>query len=200
MNNILDSYIPKFLINVNKGNDDVIFISSSNFSPEGDVYELDERTVSPNVIQTTQSLNELQPEVSTTYPFKIVTPLDVDGVTLLLVPTDAQTVPTASQHYYAPTYFERYRAEFLNKIDKTFNEITNVPEVIETTELEPTLVTTTVVENVAETQSPNTVSTVTTTTTTTQVGEEEPTSEIRSRRDTISNTTTSTITERQTST
>lgn len=125
MSNILNSYIPKFLIDVDENNKDVIFVSSSNFSPEGDVYELDIRTVSPNVIQTTQTLNELQPEVSTEYPFKIVTPIDVDGVTIVLSPRDAETFPTASQHYYAPLYFERFDPEFIRKVDKSFKELTN---------------------------------------------------------------------------
>jgi hypothetical protein len=125
MNNILDSYIPKFLIDVNSSNNDIIFVSSSNFSPEGDVFELDLRTVSPNVIQTTASLNELQPETSTEYPFKIVTPLDVDGSTVVLSPRNSETPPTASQHYYAPLYFERFNQDFLRKVDKSFTELTN---------------------------------------------------------------------------
>lgn len=129
MNNIFNSYIPKFVVNLNKNNEDIIFVSESYFSPSGDIYELDKRTVAPIVIQTTQSLNELVPEVSDTYPFKIVTPIDEDGATILLSPS-VDSVPTASQHYYAPIYFERYLPEVLNNLDKTFVELTNeAPEV-----------------------------------------------------------------------
>lgn len=124
MSNILDSYIPKFIFDVNKKNDDIIYVSSSNFSDNGDVYELDVRTVVPAVIPTQQSIEELKPEVSTEYPFKIVTPLDVDGSTILLVPRDATTIPTASQHYYVPLYFERLNEDFMRKVDKSFKELT----------------------------------------------------------------------------
>lgn len=179
MNNILNSYIPKFLINLNRSNEDIIFVSSSNFSPEGDVYELDLRTVAPNVIQTTQSLNELQPEVSDTYPFKIVTPIDIDGATLVLTSRNEEARPTASQHYYAPTYFDRYKSEFMNSIDKAFTELSNTPLVSEETELNTVTETTTVAETVTETKTEGSVSKLTTTTTTVEVdGEETDTSTI----------------------
>ena len=123
MLNILNSYIPKFLVDLKKNNEDIIIVSSSYFSPEGDVYELDTRTLSPNLIQTTQSLQELQPEISTVYPFKIVTPLDFDGATILQSPS-MTTEPTASQGYYAPIYFERYNADVIRNIDTRFTELT----------------------------------------------------------------------------
>jgi hypothetical protein len=123
MINILDSYIPKFLIDLNRNNEDIITVTTQYLSPNGDVYELDTRAISPVMIQTTQSLQELQPEVSDVYPFKIVTPVDIDGSTLLLSPTP-QTNPTASQGYYAPIYFERYKQDFLNNISKDFIELT----------------------------------------------------------------------------
>jgi hypothetical protein len=127
MSNIFDTYIPKFLVTLkNKENDDLIFVSSSNFSANGDVYILDTRTVSPNVIATIQSLNNLQPDVSDIYPFKVVTPLDVDGLTIVYTPT-LENEPTASQHYYAPLYFERYRTNIINAINKEFTELT-IPE------------------------------------------------------------------------
>jgi hypothetical protein len=124
MSNTFNTYIPKFLVNVNRENEDIIFVSSSNFSALGDVYTLDKRAISPNVIQTTQSLNELQPEVSSVYPFKVVTPVDIDGSTIILTPT-IENVPTASQHYYAPVYFERYRPSVILSLDKTFTELDN---------------------------------------------------------------------------
>mgnify|MGYP000494197920 FL=1 len=122
MINIFNSYIPKFLVNLKKDNEDIIIVSSSYFSPEGDIYELDTRTLSPNLIQTTQSLQELQPEISTVYPFKIVMPLDFDGSTILQGPS-MTTEPTASQGYYAPIYFERYNADVIKNIDTQFTEL-----------------------------------------------------------------------------
>lgn len=123
MINILDSYIPKFLVDLNRNSDDIITVRTNYLSPEGDVYVLDTRTVSPVLVQTTQSLQELRPEISNVYPFKIVTPLDPDGSTVLLSPTPT-TIPTASQGYYVPIYFERYQTEFLENIDRSFTELT----------------------------------------------------------------------------
>ena len=121
---ILDSYISKVLIDLKKKNDDVITVSTKYFSPDGDVYELDTRTISPLLVQTTQSLQELKPEISDVYPYKIVTPIDFDGATLLLSPS-IDTQPTASQGYYAPVYFERYDQDILVNIDKRFTELTD---------------------------------------------------------------------------
>jgi len=123
MIDILRSYIPKYIVDLNRDNEDVITVSTQYFSPSGDVYELDKRTISPSVIQTTQSLQELQPEVSNVYPFAIVPPKDVDGSTIIVGPS-IETFPTASQNYYAPVYFERYNFQIINQIDKSFNELT----------------------------------------------------------------------------
>lgn len=122
MINILQSYISKFLVDINRNNDDIIKVETEYFSPEGDVYVLDRRTVSPSVLQTTQSLSELQPEVSTVYPFKIVVPRDNDGAAVVLVP-GTKTFPTASQNYYAPAYFERYERLVVDLIDTQFTEL-----------------------------------------------------------------------------
>lgn len=123
MIDILDSYIPKFLVDLARNNEDVIKVTTKYLSPEGDVYELDTRAISPILVQTTQSLEELQPEISNVYPFKIITPVDVDGSTVILSPTPT-TAPTASQGYYAPIYFERYRQEFMQNINREFLELT----------------------------------------------------------------------------
>lgn len=125
MNNIFNSYIPKFLVDLKKNNEDIITVTTNYFSAEGDVYELDTRTLSPNLIQTTQSLQELQPEISTVYPFKIVTPIDFDGSTILQSPS-ITTEPTASQGYYAPIYFERYNQDVIRNIDKNFSDLINI--------------------------------------------------------------------------
>lgn len=120
----LNTFIPKFLVALkNTENDDIITVSTTNFSANGDEFILDKRVIVPNVIQTTQSLNELQPEVSDVYPFKVVTPLDVDNATIVYV-TTLENPPTASQYYYAPLYFERYNATITQAIDKEFTELT----------------------------------------------------------------------------
>ena len=123
MINILDSYIPKFLVELNRNNDDVINVTTRYLSTEGDVYELDRRAISPIMVQTTQSIQELKPEISNVYPFKVVTPIDPDGSTVILSPT-IEAIPTASQGYYVPIYFERYRTEIVDNINKNFTELT----------------------------------------------------------------------------
>lgn len=122
--NFLNSYIPKFLVDLNRENEDVIIVTTNYFSPNGDSYVLDTRTISPSYIQTTQSLQELRPEISNVYPYRYPTPIEYDGATLLLSPT-ANTEPTASQDYYTPIYFERYNQDVLNNIDKSFTELTS---------------------------------------------------------------------------
>lgn len=124
MINFQDSYVSKILVDLNRNNEDIITVRTQYFSPRGDIYELDRRTVSPVMIQTTQSLQELRPEISTVYPFKIVTPIDVDGSTVILS-AGIDTAPTASQGYYVPIYFERYNNEILNNIDKEFTELSS---------------------------------------------------------------------------
>lgn len=121
--NILNSYIPKVLVELNRNNEDIITVSTNYLSQDGDEYTLDRDTISPILLQTTQSLQELQPEISTTYPFKIVTPLDYDGSTIIISPS-VETQPTASQGYYVPIYFERYDPEILNLINQDFAELT----------------------------------------------------------------------------
>jgi len=122
MSNFLDSFIPKYLVNLKKKNEDIITVSTKNFSADGDIFTIDTRVVSPIVIQTTQSLQELQPEISEVYPYKIVTPLDYDGSTIIISPS-ISTFPTASQGYYIPIYFERYNRDVIVNIDKTFTEL-----------------------------------------------------------------------------
>lgn len=121
--NILNSYIPKFLVDLTRENEDIITVSTRYFSVDGDIYTLDKRTISPVLIQTTQSLQELRPEVSNVYPFAIVTPIEFDGSTLIMSPS-VTSQPTASQNYYTPIYFERYNSDVILNIDKTFSELT----------------------------------------------------------------------------
>lgn len=122
MTSFADSFIPKFLVSLKKINDDIITLSTRNLSPDGDVYTVDTRVFSPSVVQTTQSLQELQPEISDKYPYVIVTPLDYDGSTIILSPS-ITTQPTASQGYYAPAYFERYNPDILRNLEKNFTEL-----------------------------------------------------------------------------
>jgi hypothetical protein len=146
--NIFTNYIPKFIVDLNRNNEDITFVSTSYFDTNGDVYILDTRAVNPVIIQTTQSLQELQPEVSAVYPFKIVVPLDPDGVNVLRIPT-FESIPTASQHYYAPIYFERYNRDVLNRIEKSFTELTSFvdePADVVVEEIDTDLITETLAE------------------------------------------------------
>lgn len=126
--NILNSYIPKFLVDLKRKNEDVITVTTNYFSSNLDSYVLDTRTINPVVIQTTQSIAELRPEVSNVYPYRYPTTIEYDGSTLLISPT-ATSQPTASQDYYVPIYFERYDASVLTNIDKNFTEL--IVEVVE---------------------------------------------------------------------
>lgn len=122
MSRIYNTYIPKFIVNLYRENEDISTVTTRYFSENGDVYTLDTRTISPNVLQTEQSINELQPEVSTKYPFKVATPIQPDGATLIYSPS-VNTQPTASQHYYAPVYFERIQPAVIRNIINTFTEL-----------------------------------------------------------------------------
>lgn len=122
MADIFTSYISKVVVKVTTPNDDVVDITTNYLSPQGDVFQLDKRTISPVVITTTQSLNDLSPEVSTVYPYKMVPPTGSDGSTLLLSPS-IDTPVTASQNYYVPIYFERYQENVLSALDKQFYEL-----------------------------------------------------------------------------
>jgi hypothetical protein len=131
MADIFTSYISKLLIN-RRDNDDVVKVTTKYFSPEGDVFELDTRVISPSIIQTEDSIAELKPEVSEIYPYKIVLPIEEDGANFLRSPS-VSTEVTASQNYYAPVYFERYNPEVLIFIDREFKELAD-PNLVEVPE------------------------------------------------------------------
>ncbi len=126
MANSFNSYISKLLVDVNRDNSDVIQVETEYLSPEGDVFILDKRTISPVMIPTTSSIEELTPEVSDVYPYKIATPLDIDNSTVVLSPT-IDTPVTASQNYYVPVYFEIYKQEILQSVSKEFVELETEP-------------------------------------------------------------------------
>lgn len=126
MANSFNSYISKLLVDVNRNNSDVIQVETEYLSPEGDVFILDKRTISPVMIPTTSSIEELTPEVSDIYPYKIATPLDIDNSTVVLSPT-IDTPVTASQNYYVPVYFEIYKQEILQSVSKEFVELETEP-------------------------------------------------------------------------
>jgi hypothetical protein len=120
---ILNSYIQTFIVYLLRENDDVITVSTRYLSPNNDTYELDKRTISPVMIQTTQSIQELRPEISTVYPFRAPVELDYDNSAILLSPS-VSAIPTASQDYYVPIYFERYKTDVVSLLDKDFVELT----------------------------------------------------------------------------
>ena len=124
MRDIFNSYLPRFLVDLKRNNNDVDTVTTRYLTSGSiTVYELDTRVISPVMVATTASLKELQPETSDTYPFKIVTPLDYDGSTIILTPS-VNTEPTASQGYYVPIYLERYNKTIVNNIDTSFKELT----------------------------------------------------------------------------
>jgi hypothetical protein len=125
--NITQNFISKLYVNVNARNDDIIKITTRKFSSSGDTFELDTRAILPSVIQTEKSINELNPEISNTYPFKVVVPVDEAGKTTIYSPTIDYEV-TASQSYYVPVYFERYDPDIIREIDKEFRELELVEE------------------------------------------------------------------------
>ena len=123
MSDIFRSYISKVYVQSVAENDDVIVVSTKYLSPEGDYFTLDRRAIDPTLLLTTSSLDELRPEVSDVYPFKIVPPVLEDGTTSLVSRTLISPV-TASQNYYVPIYFERLEADIIRNITKEFTELT----------------------------------------------------------------------------
>lgn len=123
MRKIFDTIVPRFIVDINRNNEDIIIVSGSSFSPQGDLYTVNRAAVSPSLILTTQSLNELKPEVSNVYPYAAVTPTDYDGSTRI-VTRYLTTAPTASQLYYVPVYTERYNQDVVRLIDTEFTELT----------------------------------------------------------------------------
>lgn len=125
MRDIFNSYLPKFLVELKRQNEDVDMVTT-RYLVSGSItsYELDTRVIAPVLVNTTESLAELRPDISNVYPFKIVTPIDTDGSTIILTPS-IETTPTASQGYYAPIYFERYDHTVIKAIDTSFKELTN---------------------------------------------------------------------------
>jgi hypothetical protein len=124
-NNIFQSYISKVFVETQTQNSDVITIETNFLSPEGDTFTLERRVLEPTLLKTTSSINELKPEVSDVYPYKIVTPTLNDGTTLLVSPS-IDTPVTASQNYYVPIYFERYSPDILRRIDREFTELLDI--------------------------------------------------------------------------
>lgn len=121
-NNIFRSSVNKVIISNDIANTDVVKIQTNVLSPEGDVFTVDTRLIQPSYIQTTGSSQQYQPEVSSVYPYKIETPRDVDGATILLSP-DIDIPVTASQNYYTKLYYERYNLDVLRLLDKAFTEL-----------------------------------------------------------------------------
>lgn len=124
MHNIQQTYISKVIVKSSKNAGKTIKISSNYLSPSGDVFTLEGSVIEDVAINSQESINDLSPEISTTYPYKVVTPIEPDGSTLILSP-DVNTTPTASQNYYAPVVFERYQRPILTAIDRQFTELTS---------------------------------------------------------------------------
>jgi hypothetical protein len=124
MTDVFNTYLPRFLADRKKDNNDIVTITSQ-YLENNNIYEIDQRVIEPNVVQTEESLIDLKPEVSSVYPYKIVLPTEEDGATLLLSRT-INTPVTASQNYYIPLYFERYNVDIMRAINKDFEEFVDV--------------------------------------------------------------------------
>lgn len=122
MSNQQATYLSNVLANINKANGDIVTITTSYFSDASDTFEVDNRVLKTSAVLTTSSLDDLNPEVSEIYPYKVVTPQLANGSTLILSPS-IETFPTASQNYYVPIIFERYQPSILRAIDKQFIEL-----------------------------------------------------------------------------
>lgn len=122
MSNKNITYISKVITSLFKQNEDVITIQTETLSPEGDTFIVDNRVLTVSALVTTSSLNELTPEISETFPYKIVTPKLSNGHTLILSPNTA-VFPTASQNYYMATKFDRYNPTVIRSIDREFQEL-----------------------------------------------------------------------------
>jgi hypothetical protein len=120
MADVLNTYIPQFLVDRKKDNNDIVTVTSQ-YLLGGNIFELDSRVISPNIVQTDESLSELKPEISFVYPYKIVLPTDEDGASVLLS-RNVNTPVTASQNYYIPLYFERYDTNIIRALNKDFEE------------------------------------------------------------------------------
>lgn len=120
---LTQNYISKVFVNTRNNDDDVIQISTERLTDEGDIFVVDERVLSPSLVKTQTSIDELKPEVSNAYPFKITTPVDEADSTIILSPR-IDTPVTASQNYYVPIYFERYDIDTIRLIDRSFTELT----------------------------------------------------------------------------
>lgn len=116
------TYLSNVLANINKENGDITTITTQYFSDDGDVFEIDNRVLRTSALLTTSSLEELKPEISNVYPYKVVTPQLPNGSTLILSPS-IETIPTASQNYYTSIKFERYQPSILRALDRQFTEL-----------------------------------------------------------------------------
>jgi hypothetical protein len=119
---ILRNSLNKVIISSDVANSDMIKVSTSVLSSNGDVYEVDTRLLTPSLVQTSREVAELNPEVSTSYPYKVIVDRDSSGVVQLYVP-DIDIPVTASQNYYVPLYYERYSVPILRVLDRQFTEL-----------------------------------------------------------------------------
>jgi hypothetical protein len=122
MASLFDTFIPKKIVDSKKQNRDVVEVEYKQLDDNNLTYAIYQREISPSVLHSEDDLFELKPEVSQIYPFKIVTPVNDEGMTEILTP-GITSHPTASQNYYIPVYIEYYDHNVLRLIDREFTEL-----------------------------------------------------------------------------
>jgi hypothetical protein len=122
MSNFTVNYISVALADAKKTNPNAIIVET-DYIEDGKTFTLAKRAIPQNaLISSLTDDTNLIYETSESYPYKVVTPKDESGATIIYSP-DIDTFVTASQNYYAKLKFERYQESILRSIDKTFLEL-----------------------------------------------------------------------------
>lgn len=111
MINIQNVIVTKKYVSVNYRNPDIVTIPGSNLTK-----------LVPDLKKFLDNSQQLDLEISTEYPFKIITPTAEDSSSIILSPS-LTTFPTASQSYYVPLYAERFIKDFSLALTREFTEL-----------------------------------------------------------------------------
>jgi hypothetical protein len=128
MTNFRTSYISIALADAKKTNPNAIIVET-DYIENGKTFTLAKRAIPQNAVisSSTDDVNLIY-ETSESYPYKVVTPQDDSGATIIYSP-NIQTAVTASQNYYTRMKFERYQESILRSIDKAFLELEPAPTI-----------------------------------------------------------------------
>jgi hypothetical protein len=129
MSNYTVSYISIALADAKKTNPNAIIVET-DYIEDGKTFTLAKGAIPQNALisASTDDINLIY-ETSQIYPYKVVTPKDESGATIIYSP-NIQTFVTASQNYYTKLKFERYQQSILRSIDKSFLELEPPEEIV----------------------------------------------------------------------